>query len=275
MRPSSFQLTQLRPFLPSDLKPVPKDWRIRGPAFVGIGAMKAGTSWWYKLLIDNPQIENNRLKMKELRYFIHFGYRGLKKPDILNYLNAFAAPAGSICGEWSPIYLYYPFCIKYLAETAPEAKILVILRNPVDCFLASLNEAAHHIHLFSLTEDQEYVFNVNQVFPWAIHINFFNIHINRLFNYFDRRQIMILQFEKCIMNPLEEIARTYQFLGVNEKHVPENITRPVNRKEYLVQKALPGERCVLADIFKDDANKLAKSVKEIDLALWPDFTGLT
>jgi hypothetical protein len=56
-----FPLTKRKPFSLDELKPLPEGWRVGEPDFVGVAAVKAGTSWWYSLLLDHPQIVENRL----------------------------------------------------------------------------------------------------------------------------------------------------------------------------------------------------------------------
>lgn len=268
-----FPPTKLGLFATPDLRPVPEGWRIGGPDFVGIGAVKSGTSWWYALLVEHPQIVANRLKKKELRYFVHFGHRGLDASDISTYCRAFAAPRGAVCGEWSPIYLTYPMCTGYLAEAAPTAKILVILRNPVDCTLSALNEAAHNTSRFDFNGEREYVYNVFALYPRAVHFSTYAYGLGQLLRHFDRNQILVLQYEKCKADPWEEIARTYRFLGVDDRFLPRGFTRGVNRKDYIVPDLKPGERLRLAEYFADDVRVTLQMFPEIDVALWKDFAG--
>lgn len=267
----AFPFVKTRPFTLSDLEPVPRGWRIGGPDFVGVGTIKAGTSWWYSLLLDHPQVVNNRVKQKEPRYFVHFGYKGLTEDDITTYNRAFAAPEGSICGEWSPIYLSHPLCTRYIAEAAPAAKILVILRNPVDRVVSFLNEAAHGSSHYNFTPEQRYVFDHFNIYPRAMLSSFYTADLRRLLGYFDRKQILVLQYEKCKIDARREIARTYRFLDIDERHQPQNIERAVNKKDYLVPKLTPNERLCLIDYFAEDVHLTKEMFPGIDLSLWEDF----
>jgi len=266
-----FPKTKLKPFTLSDLKPVPDDWSVGGADFIGIGTIKAGTSWWYSLLLEHPQIVNNRLNLKELRYFIHFNYKGLNAESINIYNQAFAAPQGSICGEWSPIYLHYPFCIDYIHAAAPKAKILVILRNPIDRIISFLNEAAYGISNFNFNRKQKYVHNYFNIYPRAILSSFYAKDLKRLLHCFDRRQILVLQYEKCKKDPGFEIAQTYHFLGVDDQFQPKNLKHGVNRKEYIVPNLTSEERFRLAEYYREDVSDTTKLFPNIDLSMWEDF----
>ena len=220
---SSWPFTKLRPFNRSDLIDIPENWKIKGPDFIGIGYPKAGTSWWYNLLLKHPQIENNRLKRKELRYFIHFGYKGLTDYESQVYKEAFASPENSICGEFTPIYIFHPFCVNYIAQIVPNCKLIVLLRNPVKSFVSFLNEAGYRISNYNFNQDQKNVFTKFNTIPRGIRANLFANDLMILFTLFKKEQILILQYEKCKKHPEEELARTFEFLGVDKLFSPKQI----------------------------------------------------
>lgn len=270
-RLTRFPLTKTRPITLSDFHPAPAGWCIGEPHFIGIGTVKAGTSWWYSMLLDHPQIVENRIRQKELRYFVHFGLSGLKAHDRDIYRRAFAAPPGSLCGEWSPVYLSHPLCIEYIAETAPAARIMIILRNPIDRVASFLNEATYGTSGFNFSPEQQYVFDLFNVFPRALYSGLYARDLKRLLRFFNRKQILVLQYEKCRIDPLAEISRTYAFLGIDERHQPKTIHRAVNRKDYVIPEISPEGRCRLIDYFTEDVHLTMEMFPELDQSLWDDF----
>ena len=271
---SGFKLNpfMLKPFTLDDLNPPPEKWSICEPDFVGIGAQKASTSWWYSLLLEHPQVVNNRLKRKELNYFNHFHFRGLEAKDISLYHQAFARPEGTVCGEWSPSYLSNSICAKYLAEAAPNTKILILLRNPIDCMLSGLNQMLYaRLKYFDFTPNKSYIYELFYLYPEAINCSLYAQSIKQLLRYFNRNQILLLQYEKCKMNPQQEIARTYKFLGIDEQYQPQNIQRLVHKRKYVIPPLKPKERQHLAEYFTDDVRSTVKMFPEIDITLWEDF----
>src|SRR4029078_1133257 len=96
-------------FTREERAPVPEGWRVGPPAYVGIGPGSTGTSWWHQMLLEHPQVIENRLRAKELNYFMYFSFRSPSAEELETYRVAFAAPPGAICGEWSPGYLGNPF----------------------------------------------------------------------------------------------------------------------------------------------------------------------
>lgn len=262
-----------RPFAVDDLTVVPKDWRIGdGPDFVGISAGKSGTTWWYSMLMKHPQIVQNRLNKKELSYFSHFKYHGLNDEQILTYRQAFAAPKSSICGEWSPGYLSLPFCTEYLKLIAPNTKILILLRNPIDRVLSAINHKSQvRVKYYNFNVEQQYVHETFELYPSAVKGGLHSIAISHLLRHFERDQIFVLQYEKCKMNPLEEIARTYRFLGVDDQFKPQNVDRKINQKTYFLSSFTSEERHRMAAYFTFDVRRISEIFPEIDLSLWPDF----
>ena len=65
----------ISPFGLNEMKEVPEGWKVKGPDFVGISSARAGTTWWYTLLLNHPQVEENRVGRKELSYFYPFKYK--------------------------------------------------------------------------------------------------------------------------------------------------------------------------------------------------------
>ena len=258
-----------RPFEVQDLLSVPENYRFGPPGFVGIGCPKAGTSWWYRMLLEHPSIISNRLKTKELCFLQHFTYYGFGSEAIETYTQAFAAPDGCICGEWSTGYLHYPLAIEHLAQAAPDTKLLAIVRNPVDRFLSEVNQQSS-VRQRWLKVEGPYVVD-RLIFLMAIHHNLLTSPFERLLKVWDRSQLLVLQYEQCTRDPASEIARTYCFLGLDDTYTPESLNRKVNVRPYTVPKLTPNERLVLADYFAEDVCAFANLFPEIDLSLWPDF----
>jgi hypothetical protein len=101
------------------------------PDFLIIGAQKTGTTFLYYLLCQHPYVAPT--SEKELHYFDtqKFG-KGIEW-----YRSNFPPPSSRdgqriITGEASPYYLYHPLAAKRAAQVVPQAKLIALLRNPVD-----------------------------------------------------------------------------------------------------------------------------------------------
>ncbi|HET7626188.1 MAG TPA: sulfotransferase [Verrucomicrobiae bacterium] len=105
------------------------------PTFIIVGAQKAGTTSLYHLLYRHPRIKP--AKKKELHYFDNNYFRDQSWYESMFPLARlfFGAPskvAKPITGEASPYYLFHPSAVSRMARTLPDAKLIVLLRNPVE-----------------------------------------------------------------------------------------------------------------------------------------------
>ena len=99
------------------------------PDFLIIGAQKCGTTFLYQLLAQHPRVKP--AFAKEVHYFdLNF-----TKGD--NWYRSYfplRTPGGHkfITGESSPYYLFHPHAPRRASTVVPDAKLIVLLRNPID-----------------------------------------------------------------------------------------------------------------------------------------------
>jgi len=117
------------------------------PSFFIVGAPKCGTSALYSYLRGHPDIFLPDLK--EPHYF-STDLPGLRVTTDMNaYCALFGeAPNGSTIGESSASYLHSRDAIAAILAAAPQARMIVMLRDPVE-----MAAALHAELLFNLTED--------------------------------------------------------------------------------------------------------------------------
>lgn len=113
------------------------------PDFLIVGAQKAGTTALYAYLRRHPGITGP--SWKEVSFFDrHYArgeawYRG-NFPNILR--------ARGLVGEASPSYIFHPLAPKRVAALVPEAKLIALVRNPVD------RAFSHYQHEVALGREQ-------------------------------------------------------------------------------------------------------------------------
>lgn len=96
------------------------------PDFLILGAQKAGTTALYAYLRWHPEITGPA--WKEVSYFDRHYRRGERW-----YRGHFPTRAGErVVGEASPGYLFHPLAPERVRATVPHAKLIVLLRDPVD-----------------------------------------------------------------------------------------------------------------------------------------------
>jgi hypothetical protein len=242
--------------------PRPAAGEVTGPPdFVGIGAQKAGTTWWFALVSSHPDVAHRDDIHKERHFFDRFIARSFGPQDCAQYHGWFPRPAGKITGEWTPDYLHLAWVPPLLAETAPHARLLVVLRDPVERFRSGV--AHHRAYRGGLTSD---------VYADALGRGFYAQSLGRWTRYFDSEEILVLQYERCVEDPLGQLARTFRFLGL-PPFEPDDVLRRVN--ESRVDLELPEDvRARLYELYAPDVMALSAGTGDIDLSLWPNFARL-
>ncbi len=228
---------------------------------MGVGVQKAGTSWWYQLIIDHPDVFARNGIHKERHYFSHFGTKPFGRREVEQYHGWFPRPPGAKSGEWTPDYLGFPWVAPLLAEAAPEARLLVLLRDPVERFRSGL-----HFRLSHGAPDDE------SIVADAVRQGFYARSLRGYLDYFPPEQLLVLQYERCASDPAGQLSATYRFLGLSD-HRPHHIDRQVNPSD--AKQPLDDEAILrLVELYAADVKDLATMVPSLDLSCWPHFRSL-
>jgi Sulfotransferase domain len=96
------------------------------PDFLVLGAQKAGTTALYAYLRWHPGITGP--SWKEVSFFDRHWWRGVRW-----YRGQFPLRSrGRLVGEASPSYLFHPLAPERARAVVPDARLVVVLRDPVD-----------------------------------------------------------------------------------------------------------------------------------------------
>jgi hypothetical protein len=238
--------------------PCPPGWQTGAPDYVGVGTQKAGTTWWNLALSAHPQVHCPR---KEVHFFEDRWNEALTEVQVRQYHQYFPRPVGMISGEWTPRYMLDPWTPGQLHQSAPGARILILLRDPI----ARLRSGLRHMAVRQPGTLPPQMVNE------AIAFGRYGEQLDGLLRHFPREQILVLQFERCLRDPQGELARTFAFLGVDPRFVPEGFHQPVNEGQGPVL-SIPADLIDRArELYVTDTNRLSY-LAEIDLGLWPELT---
>ena len=209
------------------------------PNFFLLGPPKAGTTALAEAIGRHPDVFMST--PKEPNYFLYAGgnpynlplNRGV--PDFEVYQRLFeGAGAARIRGDASPYYIYAPHCAAQIARHAPDAKLMVVLRNPVErAFsayrywhrnLAAQGDAEDFRERFlsrSLVTDQGR--GRADVLPmeWLQDMGRYADMIQRYDEHFAADQILLLRYDEMQASPARAMARVAGFLGVDAELAPE------------------------------------------------------
>jgi hypothetical protein len=241
--------------------PAPARWRVGPPDFVGVGTARAGTTWWDALIHAHPDVARAPGVPKEVHFFDRFWQGECSDAEIAAYHAYFARPAGCLAGEWTPGYMLDPWTPRLLHRAAPDARLLVLLRDPVERFRSGRTLAENRLTVGASARAA-----ANAGFQRGIYAD----QLLRLWRAFPREQVLVLQFERCVREPEAELRRTFTFLGldpvaadaiyvshvVNESRGPK-VDLSAEQRDTLVRRYAPENRR-LAALLPDD----------LDLSLW-------
>lgn len=198
------------------------------PGFFIVGAPKCGTTSLNDYLRQHPGLFIP--ERKELHYFgSDLRFSKTQRPTRDEYLAQFApAQPGQIAGEASVWYLFSELAAKEIHGFCPDAKIIIMLRNPAD-MLYSL----HSQYLFESNEDindfaaalaaEEDRSQGRRLPPGSNYregllygrVARFAEQVRRYLDVFPREQIHIIDFDDFSRDTPRIFAETLQFLGVD------------------------------------------------------------
>lgn len=144
--------------------------------------------------------------------------------------------------------------------------------------MSALNHLTHRMNNLGLKRDRglngerrEFLWRYS-LFPEAVSGSHVADGAQLLLSLYDRENIHILQYERCVADPEGELTRTYSFLGIDDTFVPDGVTKRVNQLEYLNPGNMLYDRRVFAEYFAEDVRRLVDLFPSIDLDYWPDFS---
>src|SRR5919109_998147 len=192
------------------------------PNFFIVGAQKAGTTSLYHYLKEIPGVYMSRVK--EPAYFAPNYVRpdpGRFLRDKKEYLRLFENAMGYIAvGEATPIYLWDPDAPKLIHQTVPYARIIIILRDPIERaysnYLMKMKysgmKSSFYDELMRDYKSQEKLFGRSQLY---IEFGMYYEQVKRYFDIFAREQVKVIVFEEFIQQPVQTVNEVLSFLGVN------------------------------------------------------------
>ncbi len=243
----------------------PPAWATGPPDFVGVGFQRCGTTRWYNLITAHPEIARP-VAMKELHFFDRFHSGGCGEEDLAAYREYFPRPQGQKVGEWTPLYASAPWIPPLLARAAPEARLLMILRDPVERLISGLA-------LDAAVADRRGM-ALSRHAPLAAFVRgLYHAELCGLTRHFDRSRLLVLQYERCAAEPETELRRTFAFLGVGEDAPISGLDAHPRRRDEKPQLD-PATRAAYVEAYSDDVMRLIRDFPELDLSLWPNFAHL-
>jgi len=230
------------------------------PDFIGLGAQRSGTTWLYSLIAAHPGVQGGTVK--ELHYFHRYWNRSFTAADATTYAQYFPRADGLLAGEWSPGYLSHFWVPPLLDAAAPDAKLLVSLRDPVERYRSGLALQSETRRPSAASAST------------AFRLGCYGMQLEHLFSSVDRSRALVVQFEACTRDAAGAIATIYEFLGLDTSFRPPTIERRVNEARTKKLDLDPDRRAALVDAYTPDVERLLTLDVGIDVRAWPNFDHL-
>jgi len=244
------------------------------PDFVIVGAQKAGTTSLYAYLTAQPDVLP--ATAKEVHFFDSCEwdrgaqtYRAYFPTRARVRLRSAMRSRPTLTGEATPYYLYHPLAPERLAATAPQTKVIILLRDPVERTLShywhEVRGGREHLPLRAALEAEparlrgreEALQNGapqcrhrdHQVFSYVDRSRY-SRQVGRYLALFPPEQVLVLRSELLFGDDAQTIQRVAEFLGLPRltgRFAEKNLGRRESRN--------PEEAAVrglLADALADD-----------------------
>jgi hypothetical protein len=253
-------------FRQADVPDHPEGWVLGPPTFVGIGAPRCGTTWWFRVVGAHPDVSYARgAQPKEVHYFWGRRDRQVLTPEeVVGYHRYFPrSPDAPHVGEWTPDYMYSETFPHQLNQAAPDARVLVLLRDPVDRYVSGFTRGLR------LAADGAIQSTEADVAARNTERGLYFQPVARALEAFGRDRVLVLQYERCLADYPSQLRRTHEFLGLD----PKRANMPPQREPR--ERGLPeGERQRLAELYAPDVRKLSELLPELDVGLWRNVAPL-
>jgi hypothetical protein len=185
-------------------------------SFVGVGPMRAGTTWLHAALSRHPHVVLPR--EKETFYFDRHYARGMDW-----YRGHFpAGDSASRFGEIGASYFASTEARERIHEVAPEALILVSVRDPVERAFST------YVHLKKTRSLPPSVVDAVGVDPEILDSGAYSVHLPAWEARFGAGRVELLSIDEIKAEPHEALARVLSRLGLEPLDRSIDLTSSVN-----------------------------------------------
>ena len=219
------------------------------------------------MLEGHLEIHRPHRQRRELHFFDHFWDRWPQPAQFKLYEQYFPRPQGSLIGEKTPGYLYQPWVPPMLKHVAPNAKLIVLMRDPVERYISNLGLLKRAGALKGEVGAGELGTREHRVVE-AMERSRYATQLAWWLEHFPREQMLLLQYERCVADAQSQLDRTYEFLGLRGQNASvQEIARA--RKKSTEHVELPdSSREWLGQYYADDVRRLLELTPDLDLSLW-------
>jgi len=246
------------------------------PNYYIIGGQKCGTGSLYTYLVQHPNVQP--AISKEPSYFDRYYDRGLNWYKIcfpFGFHKTYYKKIKKqkfVTGEASVRYLDHPFTPKRLKKITPNAKFIILLRNPIDRAYSqhtrvsgtgrdplSFEEAIEKEEErtkpeFKKMEENEMYWSGDYFRFSYLSRGIYVDKLERWFSVFPKEQFLIIQSEEFFKNTTEIYKQVLKFLDLSDFKLPEY--KQIGKAKYKQPKMNSETRKKLVEYFKPHNERL-------------------
>lgn len=218
--------------------------------FLVIGTKRGGTTSFYFDLLDHPSVVPlyppavpllKSVPTKGIHYFDSNAtksarwYRSHMPTNWARRRHARRSGGQSVAGEASPFYLFHPAAASRAAALVPDARLIVLLRDPVDRTYSHWKERrrsnAEELEFIDALDAEparlegardrllhdasatSYAYEQQSYLTQSLYADSLSIWLT----YYERDQLLVLASEEYYADPAATLAATHSFLGLEPR----------------------------------------------------------
>lgn len=200
------------------------------PDFIIAGAARSGTTTVFEALRSHP--ETFMPAVKEPQFFSHnpdrpgfhrgnepYGPASIWTQNQGEYESYFEDDPDPVQGEASVSYLYSPDAPGRIAETIPEAKIIIQLRHPVDRayshYLQLVRDGREELSFREALDREQQ--RIEEGWEWFYHYKqagHYGDQLERYLDAFAEEQLKIIRYDRFDATPDSVLSEYLEFIGL-------------------------------------------------------------
>lgn len=244
--------------------------------FIGVGAVKSGSSWMASLLSQHPEVSMS--KRKEVAFFNAYNFDGTINESSSygkRYYLKFWPKTNKVKGEISPQYLFDTQSAERIKSTFPNIRILVMLRDPKQVVYS------HYLYerFFNQSIDPSLSFiEALERHPFLLKSANFTEQLERYFKVFNRDNVHVYFLDQALKDQKEFSKQLYTSVKLNDVHfIPDytsvNESKQVNSKFVNSLIKIPSflKQKVEKSFRSDFLEKVKQSSLFIYMVKWRDY----
>ncbi len=176
------------------------------PHFVGIGTREAALPVLMKLIAAHPAVSDS---VPSLNFF---GTEAVQKKGIHWYEEVLRTGANArLIGEWSQEYFANPLVPAQIAEMVPEAKLIAIVRNPIERVVAEYERVKTAGAGLKYRTCGEFIRRHQTIQACGL----YGRHLRKFSEFYSPLDLKVIVYDDFVANPYKVLMDAYKFLELD------------------------------------------------------------